>query len=250
MGLAHIKSNSRHTYMHDLWLVFVLSEAIYAVWMSWKSFILKSRCSFVRGILLRATTAYEFRVKKSTRLLLTADIYVRWHWAKQDMISHATCSIYKSYTPLSLPEALSLLSASATRQRPIYIRQSLCTRQRTLGKQLIGKDLFAECTLSGTRQCLCRVLIWHSAKKSRRDGERHRDGGFAECQGQALGKGRRFAERHWLRHSAKVAVVSSATGKTLGKQATFAEFLAHGTQQICDVCRVQWLLHSAKHVPR
>jgi len=68
------------------------------------------------------------------------------------------------------------------------------TRQRALGKQFIGKDLFDECTLSGTRQSLCRVLIRHSAKKSRRDRESHRDGGFAECQGQALGKGRLFAE--------------------------------------------------------
>ena len=33
------------------------------------------------------------------------------------------------------------------------------TRQRTLGKQFIGKDLFVECTLLGTRQSLCRVLI-------------------------------------------------------------------------------------------
>ena len=33
------------------------------------------------------------------------------------------------------------------------------TRQRALSKQFIGKDLFAECTLSGTRQSLCRVLI-------------------------------------------------------------------------------------------
>ena len=108
--------------------------------------------------------------------------------------------------------------------RPIYIRQSFAecyTRQsfaeRALGKQFIGKDLFAECTLSGTQQSLCQVLIWHSAKKSRRDGERHRDGGFAECQGQALGKGRLFVERRWLRHSAKVATVPSATVKTLGK---------------------------------
>ena len=69
------------------------------------------------------------------------------------------------------------------------------TRQWALDKQFIGKDLFVECTLSGTRQRLCRVPIRHSAKKSGRDGERHRDGGFAECQGQALGKGRRFIER-------------------------------------------------------
>jgi len=70
------------------------------------------------------------------------------------------------------------------------------TRQRALGKQFIGKDLFTECTLSDTRQRLCRVPIRHSAKKSSHDGERHRDGGFAECKGQAPGKGTRFAERH------------------------------------------------------
>ena len=61
--------------------------------------------------------------------------------------------------------------------------------------QFIGKDLFAECTLSGTQQRLCRVPIQHSTKKSGRDGERHRDGGFDQCQGQALGKGTRFAKR-------------------------------------------------------
>lgn len=33
------------------------------------------------------------------------------------------------------------------------------TRQMALGKQFIGTDPFAECTLSGTRQRLCRVLI-------------------------------------------------------------------------------------------
>ena len=40
------------------------------------------------------------------------------------------------------------------------------TRQRTLGKKLVGKDLFAECLLSGTRQRLCRVFRGHLAKKS------------------------------------------------------------------------------------
>jgi len=32
-----------------------------------------------------------------------------------------------------------------------------CTRQRALGKKRVGKDVFAECLLSGTRQSLCRV---------------------------------------------------------------------------------------------
>jgi hypothetical protein len=35
------------------------------------------------------------------------------------------------------------------------------TRQRALGKNPVGKGLFAECYLSGTRQRLCRVR--HSA---------------------------------------------------------------------------------------
>ena len=109
---------------------------------------------------------------------------------------------------------------------------------------ILSLKLGVTCTLSGTRQSFCRVLIWHSAKKS------CRDGGFAECQGQALGKGRLFAERRWLKHSAKVATVPSATGKTLDKHATFAECLACSTRQICDVCRVQWPVHSAKHVTR
>ena len=38
------------------------------------------------------------------------------------------------------------------------------TRQRALGKELIGKEAFAECFLSGTRRSLCRVPEKHSAK--------------------------------------------------------------------------------------
>jgi len=56
------------------------------------------------------------------------------------------------------------------------------TRQSTHGKKLIGKALFAECILSGTRQRLCRVPRKHSAKKSDRHGAGSVDGHFAECQ--------------------------------------------------------------------
>ena len=56
------------------------------------------------------------------------------------------------------------------------------TRQRTHSKKLIGKDRFAECLLSGTRQRLCRVPRGHSAKKSDRHGDVPVDGHFAECQ--------------------------------------------------------------------
>jgi hypothetical protein len=44
------------------------------------------------------------------------------------------------------------------------------TRQRTSGKKLTGKDFFAGCFLSGTRQRLCRGQIRHLANKSDRYG--------------------------------------------------------------------------------
>ena len=50
------------------------------------------------------------------------------------------------------------------------------TRQRTHGKKLISKTLFAKCILSGTRQRLCRVPRGHSAKKSDRHGAGPVDG--------------------------------------------------------------------------
>ena len=67
------------------------------------------------------------------------------------------------------------------------------TRQSTHGKKLIGKALFAECILSGTRQRLCRVPRKHSAKKSDRHGAGSVDGHFAECQP--------------CRHSAKIFLI-------------------------------------------
>ena len=44
------------------------------------------------------------------------------------------------------------------------------TWQRASGKKLVGKDFFAGCFLSGTRQRLCRVQTRHPAKKSGRYG--------------------------------------------------------------------------------
>ena len=67
------------------------------------------------------------------------------------------------------------------------------TWQSTHGKKLIGKALFAECILSGTRQRLCRVPRKHSAKKSDRHGAGSVDGHFAECQP--------------CRHSAKIFLI-------------------------------------------
>ena len=91
-----------------------------------------------------------------------------------------------------------------TRQRPN------CTRQRTHGKKLIGKALFAECLLSGTRQRLCPEPRGHSAKKSGRHGAGPVDGGFAECQPCSHSakifyffKKKFFAECQPGRHSAK-----------------------------------------------
>jgi hypothetical protein len=55
------------------------------------------------------------------------------------------------------------------------------TRQRVHDKKFVGKDLFAECFLSGTLQRLCRVPRQHSAKKSCRDGADNVNGYIAEC---------------------------------------------------------------------
>jgi hypothetical protein len=57
-----------------------------------------------------------------------------------------------------------------------------CRTQQTVhDKKIIGKDLFTECFLSGTRQRLCRVPRQHSAKKSCHDEADNVNGYFAEC---------------------------------------------------------------------
>ena len=70
---------------------------------------------------------------------------------------------------------------------------------------------------------------------------------FAECQSDTRQRKVAMTARATVtaalpsvkvKHSVKVATVPSATVKTLGKEATFAECLAHGTRQIRDVCRV------------
>ena len=105
------------------------------------------------------------------------------------------------------------------------------TRQRTHDENLIGKVLFAECLLSGTRQRLCRVPQWHSAKKSDRQGAESVDGGFAECQP--------------CKHSTKIfyfflkkILCRVPTLQALGK-----EFLFFYTKFLC---RVPTFRHSAK----
>ena len=70
------------------------------------------------------------------------------------------------------------------------------SRQRALGKQFIGKDLFAECTLSGTRQR--KVAVTASATM--------------------------------------MTALSSILSATLGKVATFAECLDRGTRQSMFLC--------------
>jgi hypothetical protein len=52
----------------------------------------------------------------------------------------------------ALPDSAPLLSVWDTQQSPDY------TRQRALDSDFVGKDVFAECLLSGTPQRLCRVL--------------------------------------------------------------------------------------------
>ena len=105
------------------------------------------------------------------------------------------------------------------------------TRQRTHDKKLIGKALFAECLLLGTRQRFCQVLRGHSVKKSDRHGGGSVDGHFAECQP--------------CRHSAKIfyfflkkILCRVPTLQALGKEFSlfFTKFL----------CRVPTFRHSAK----
>ena len=149
---------------------------------------------------------------------------------------------------MSLPEAASLPSASGTRQRPIYTRQSL-DKGRSVNSlsaktslpsalyQALGKG-FAECQ-SDTRQR--KVVMTASTTMT-----------------AALPSVK-------VKHSAKVAALPSAVdsdtrqrwplcrvppARHSAKHVMFAKCLARGTRQICDVCRVQWPLHSAKHVPR
>jgi len=87
------------------------------------------------------------------------------------------------------------------------------TRQRPLAKICVGKELFAECHLSSTRQRLCRVLSRLSAKKRHRHGSSTANGGFAECLPS--------------RHSAKKTIFFKkilylvSFYKTLGKEMIF-----------------------------
>jgi hypothetical protein len=53
------------------------------------------------------------------------------------------------------------------------------TPQRAVRKKTVGKELFAECLLSSTRQRLCRVPDQHSVRKNSRDDAFDGDGGFA-----------------------------------------------------------------------
>jgi hypothetical protein len=53
--------------------------------------------------------------------------------------------------------------------------------QRAYGKKCIGKEFFAECLLSDTRQRLYRVQTQHSAKKSGHHGGNSVSACFAEC---------------------------------------------------------------------
>jgi hypothetical protein len=55
------------------------------------------------------------------------------------------------------------------------------TRQRAAGKKSAGKDFFAGCFLSSTRQRLCRVQTRYPAKKSGRHGACSVSPWFAGC---------------------------------------------------------------------
>ena len=53
------------------------------------------------------------------------------------------------------------------------------SRQSPLGKEVVGKGIFAECHVAGTRQRICRVLHQHSAKVT---GTVNLTLPFAECR--------------------------------------------------------------------
>jgi hypothetical protein len=85
------------------------------------------------------------------------------------------------YFAESLPETAPLPSVSDTRQRLFDTRQSLNTRQRTLGELYIGNGLFVEYFLSGTRQRICRVPFDTRQRKVTVTAPSDGDGSFAEC---------------------------------------------------------------------
>jgi hypothetical protein len=86
------------------------------------------------------------------------------------------------------------------------------TRQRALGSEYSGKDVFAECLLSGTRQRFCLVSGRRSAKKSRHDGVWDRDGSLPSALWKALGKGPSLCRAPSVRRSAKAGSLPSTLG--------------------------------------
>jgi hypothetical protein len=92
----------------------------------------------------------------------------------------------------SLPDSGSLPRVWDTRQSPNY------TRQRALGSEYSGKDVFAECFLSGTRQWegtrqrkVAVTAFWgHDGvfAECPRDGTRQRLGSLPSALWLALGK--------------------------------------------------------------
>ena len=96
-------------------------------------------------------------------------------WLRGDLLSHIRIGIQQAR---ALPSAIALGKAFA----------ECCTRQRAVGISLHGKGFFAECRMSGTRQRISRVPRWHSAKKSRRDGQVTVTAPFVNCHASVLGK--------------------------------------------------------------
>ena len=135
---------------------------------------------------------------------------------------------------------------------------------------MIGKALFAECPLSGTRHRLCQQPRGHSAKKNDRHGAGSVDGHFVECQPyKHLAKIFYFFKKNSLpsvsiRPSAKMFYffskffLPSAPWPALGKvwifflKKIFVECPLAGTRQSLKfflkkiLCRVPWSWHSVK----
>ena len=114
-----------------------------------------------------------------------------------------------------------------------------------MAKKLIGKVLFAECLLSGTRQRLCREPRGHSAKKSNRHG--------AGAPG-ALGKEKRPSRRRprWWSLCRVPTLQALSKDFLFFKKKIFAECPLSGPRQRCFIfflkilCRVPPGRRSAK----
>jgi hypothetical protein len=120
------------------------------------------------------------------------------------------------------------------------------TRQRTLGELYIGKSIFAEYFLSGTRQRLCRVSFGTRQKKVTVTAPSDGDGSFAECPRRHSAKKVYLPSVWWtgtrqrtLQWAPLPVPLPSVLAMALGKEPSSGPLCQY-------LCRVPWQWHSAK----